>query len=132
MTEPCEAEREAEFEPEFEAESEPETSRTLRQYWPYLLLAVVLLLIPGLLGNTPVAVPVALACIVFGPLAVGYLDARQFRFTWSFIIIAGFVFMVSKGLYYQDSAWIYLVPVVVLAWLGLKLGERTVKENLGA
>lgn len=105
-------------------EPEDKRDRRLIQYWPYLALAVALLVIPWLAGNTAAAVPVALTCILLGPLALGYIDARQFRYTLSFPILAGVVFMVSRALFYQGAAWIYVVPVVALAWLGTRLGDR--------
>ena len=113
-----------------EDDTAPEQSRTFRQGWPLVLLAVVIVLVPAIPGflAPQAAVHISFACLILGPLVLGIADGIQFRLSWSFICLAGLCYFISFMLYYPDGAWVYIIPVVLLAWLGSAIGARLGKK----
>ncbi|MCF4007350.1 hypothetical protein L1O03_09225 [Corynebacterium uropygiale] len=109
------------------SESADRADRTPRQWWLPPAMALYVLVLP-LLCHAFFARATAgwtiLAAMLLGALAWGWLDARQFRFTWSFPSMMALVFWLSAALYYPEGAALYAFPVLGLALLGGKLGDR--------
>lgn len=114
-------------------EQQPE--RTLKQWATPLLLMFVLVFGPwiaaAIVGESRAAIP-ALVIMAVAPLALGFIDARSFRLSWTFIINALIANFVASMLFYNDGALIYTIGVGFLAWLGSKLGEATKPKSTSA
>ncbi|MEX3507137.1 hypothetical protein VVR85_07020 [Corynebacterium sp. LK2590] len=54
----------------------------------------------------------------------GVVDARVFRFTYSFPVLVGVAYYLAMKMYFNSGTWIYLPVMVVLAFAGGAIGDK--------
>lgn len=57
-------------------------------------------------------------------LVGGVVDARVFRFTYSFPILVGAAYFLAMKMYFNPGTWIYLPVIVILAIVGAAIADK--------
>lgn len=106
------------------AQSEKPKSRRGVAGW-VVLIGVGLLIVAGPpLLHTFVPGWGILVFLLAVALGGGLVDARVFRFTYSFPVLVGVAYYLAMKMYFNSGTWIYLPAMVVLAFAGGAIADK--------
>ncbi|MBT9776566.1 hypothetical protein GPL15_08620 [Clostridium sp. MCC353] len=94
--------------------------KSMRMY--LLFIALDFYLVPGLIRDTGTAVLILLVVIPFLCFLCSVFYGANHSFHWQYGVITALLFIPSIFLYYNSSAWVYIIGYGVIAFIGNLIG----------
>ena len=97
--------------------------KTLKSMWMYLLfIGVDFYLVPVLIRDTGTAILILLVVIPLLCFLCSVLYGANHSFHWQYGVIVAVFFIPSIFIYYNSSAWVYIIGYGVIAFIGNLIG----------
>lgn len=101
-----------------------------RKIIPYLLINLGLFyILPNLIKDTGSAMVILLGLVPLACFLTSLAYSYKNIFTWLYTILVMLIFVPSIFIFYNESAWVYVIIYGIISLLGSFVGDKISKNN---